>query len=73
MFIKESDSSDAISLVNSIEESPWKFHFYFNEIKSLIFSIKAVFRYVSWSINGMADGLAKHGVDRVCALEASLI
>lgn len=47
-LIVESDysGSNAISWVNAIEDSPWKFHFYFDEIKFLISSIKVVFHPV---------------------------
>lgn len=45
-FIVESESLNAISWVNSREESPWKLKFIFNEIKSLS-SIQVAFTNVS--------------------------
>lgn len=45
-FIVESESLNAISWVNSREESPWKFKFIFNKIKSPS-SIQVAFTNVS--------------------------
>ena len=69
-LIVESDSHDAISWVNS-KKGPWRFQFILNEIKSLPSSIPVTFSYVSQSTNFMADALAKQGVVRILALEAS--
>ena len=68
----ESDSLNTISWVNS-KKGPWRFQFILNEIKSLSSSIPVTFSYVSRLANFMADALAKQGVVRILALEASLI
>lgn len=51
----------------------WRFQFILNEIKSLSYSIPVTFSYVSRSPNFMTDALAKQGVVRILALEASLM
>lgn len=58
-LILESDSQTAISLVNSLASGPWKFQFYFNEIKSLSSSSQVFFSHVNRSTNGMGGMLSK--------------
>ena len=41
--------------------------------EKLLSSTQMVFFHGSWSTNGLADVLAKHGFDKACHLEASLI
>lgn len=43
---------------------PWRFHFHFNEIKSLVSRIQVEFKYVERSANALADSMPKLGVDR---------
>lgn len=50
-------------------------HFYLNEIRVLASLVQVSLANVSRpavSANGMADSLAKHGVDRSCNLSASV-
>lgn len=51
----------------------WQLQFHFNEIKFLSTSTHLAFCQISGSTNDMVDALAKQGIDRVCALAASLI
>ena len=63
----KNDSLNAISWVLSLALIPWRFRFYFNEIRALASSIQVRFRHVGRSANGFADSLAKQGVDnRAC-------
>lgn len=57
LLIVECDLQNSISWMSLDEVGPWKFQFFFNEIKSLSSSIQVVPRRVSRSANGMAcDG-----------------
>ena len=71
-LIGESDFLNDISWVD-YRKGPWRFQFILNEIKSLSSSISVTFSYVSRLANFMANALAKQGVVRILALEASLI
>ena len=71
-FIVESDLANAISWVKSLK-GPWKMQFLFNEISSLLSDLQVSFQHVSKYADGMADCLAKHGVDQSCNLSASLV
>lgn len=51
--IVESDSFNAISWV-TFKRVLWKFHFYFNEIKSFSSSCQVSFQHVNRSTEGMA-------------------
>ena len=76
-FLKEfrmkNDSLNAISWVNSMQASPCEFQFYFNKIKFLSLASQVVFCHVNQSANGMANAMAKQGLDRVVPLEAYLL
>ena len=65
----ESDSSNAISWVNSFKD-PWKMQFYFKEICHLSSKSQVSFHHISRSTNGFVDCLAKQGVERSCNLSA---
>lgn len=72
-LVVESDSMNTISWISSSKSTPWRFHFYFNEIKVLSSSISVKFQHVGKSVNGFADSLAKLRVDSsahfvVCSL-----
>lgn len=54
-----------ILLVSHCKIKPWKFQFYFNEIRELSSSINVNFCHEVRSANFMADALAKQGVKRV--------
>lgn len=58
--------SNAISWVSSPSNVPWRFQFYWNGIFFFLASslLGVVFRHVGRSVNGFADSLAKHGVER---------
>lgn len=71
-LIVESDSANAISWVKSLK-GLWKMQFLQNEISHLISDINAMFQYISRSANGIADYLAKQGVNRSCNLHASIL
>lgn len=60
----DSDSLNAISLHLSIVVVPWRFQFYFNELKALSSSIRVEFRHVRRIGNGFVDVFAKEGVNR---------
>lgn len=59
----ESDSLNVISWVSSSHLPPWRFQFYFNDIKMLSSKFSIRFLHVRCSANSFADGLAKLGVD----------
>lgn len=71
--IVESDSSAAIHWVSSLDSGPWSFHFRFNEINAISSSLYVSFTLVRRLANGMADSLAKQGVDRVFPFFSSLV
>ena len=52
---------NAISWVASSSLAPWRFHFFFNEIKALASLIHVVFRHVGRVANALVDLLAKQG------------
>lgn len=54
--IVESDSFDSFNALSwvTFKRFPWKFHFYFNEIKSLSSSSRVSFQHVNRSTEGMA-------------------
>ena len=62
---------DVVSWAKAFK-GPWKMQFYFNEIKHL--SLECFFFCSAcWQIaNGMADTLAKQGIDRICNLSAAI-
>lgn len=68
----ESDFYIAISWVDSCVPKPWKLHFYFNEIKCLVFHLQVVFHHEVRPTNVMADCLAKQGVDGSVSWEVFL-
>lgn len=47
-----------------LDKGPWNFQFLFDEIKSLASSMNVGFRHVYRLAIGMANSLAKLGVDR---------
>lgn len=51
-----------------VERSPWRFHFYLNEINTLSSSIQVSYFLICRSTNGMTNILAKQGVDKVVPL-----
>ena len=57
--VVESDSSNPVSWVSNPCKVPWRFHFYFSEIKALFLWLRVNFQYVG----RFADGFAKQGVD----------
>lgn len=57
----EGDSCSAISWVLNSASGPWKFYFYFSEIKLLSSAIEVEFRLIICSANEEADLLAKRG------------
>ena len=65
----ESDLANAITWMKSFR-GPWKMQFLLNEISSLASGMHILFQHVCRSANGMADCLAKQGVDRSCNLSA---
>ena len=67
-----SDSANAISWVRTMR-GPWKMQFLFNEICRLVSDMPVMFQHISRSANGMADCLAKQGVDRSCNLSAYIL
>ena len=69
-FNVESDSVNVISWMKYLR-APWKIQFLFNEIIHLVFELQVSFQHVSRSTNGMADCLAKQGVDHSCNLSGS--
>eukprot|EP00268_Persea_americana_P056975 TRINITY_DN6784_c0_g1_i2.p2 TRINITY_DN6784_c0_g1~~TRINITY_DN6784_c0_g1_i2.p2 ORF type:complete len:105 (-),score=19.94 TRINITY_DN6784_c0_g1_i2:1073-1387(-) len=71
-IVVESNSLNAISWMSCLEEDLWKFQFLFNEIKTWSSSLNVEFHHVLRSGNGMADALAKLGVEREVALLAPL-
>ena len=71
-IVVESDSLNAISWMSCLEKGPWKFQFLFNEIKTWSSSLNIEFHHVLRSGDGMADALAKLGVEREIALLAPL-
>ena len=64
-LIVENELSNAIERVSYKESRPWKFQFYFNEIKELSSQMHVVFLHEVRLANRMVDALAKQGVDRV--------
>lgn len=66
-LIVKNNSSNAILWVNSHEERQWTFKLYFNEIKTLLVSMKATFCYMNRSTNGMTNVLANQGFVRASA------
>ena len=71
-MVVESDSLNAISRMSCLEKGPWKFQFLFNEIKTWSLSLNVELHHVFRSRNGMADILAKLGVEIDIALLAPL-
>lgn len=63
-LVVKSNSSYAISRTSSSVRSPWRYHFYINEIRFLVSSLQIPFKHVGRSANIMEDALAKQGVDR---------
>lgn len=63
-LIVESDSFNVVSWARTFG-GPWKLQFYFNEIKGLSTGCRTSFQHVSRT-NGLANSLAKQGVDRLC-------
>lgn len=61
----ESDSSNDIHWVSTSKPDPWKFLFYLNEMKALSSLMQVPFVNVGQSANGMANSLAKLGVERL--------
>lgn len=57
----ESDSVNAISWVPNPTKGPWKFYFYFNEIKYLSVELDVEFRIILRLENENVDVLAKSG------------
>ena len=53
--------------MSSSAKGPWRFQFYFNEVKSITFRLVLRFKmYGPWAVaNGFEDALAKLGVERV--------
>ena len=69
----ECDSLNTIPWVSSSTAIPWRFQFYFNEIRVLASLIQVNFQHVGRSANGFADSLAKQGVDRSSNLVAFIM
>lgn len=59
LLVAESDSINSISSVSSFDNSPWKFQFYFNEIKYLSSLLGVKFQHVGRMGNSFADSFAK--------------
>ena len=55
----EGDSLNPISWVTSRALPPWRFQFYFNEIKEPSYLIFVEFHHMDRSANGFADLMAK--------------
>lgn len=71
-LIVKSDLANTISWVNSLR-GPWKIQFLFNEIHHLMSLIRVSFQHISRPANGMADCLAKQGVESSCNLSANVM
>lgn len=53
-LVVEIDSTNAISWVSSSSLIPWRFHFFFNEIKALASFLQVVFRHVGRLVSALA-------------------
>lgn len=51
--------------MGSLGLRPWKFQFYFNEIKELVSHLQMEFHHEFRLVNSMAATISKQGVDRV--------
>lgn len=62
-LIVKSDSRNSIYWVKNGNMKPRKLHFCFNKNKALVFLIQVEYCHMVRSANGLADSLAKQGVD----------
>lgn len=69
-FVVESDSLNAVSWASSLAKFPWRFQFYFNEIKYLSPLFCVTFQHIGRMANSFADLIVKQGVDRSSELVA---
>lgn len=69
----ERDSSNEHHKVSYSDRALHKFNFYLNEIKFLITSLQVSFAHVGQSANGLANTIAKQGVDMIVPLIASIL
>lgn len=67
-LVVESDSSNASAQATSSSTDPWKFHFFFNEIKNLSSSMRVEFKNILRLADGLVDLLTKDGVDHLALL-----
>lgn len=54
-----------VKWVSNVGSKPWKFQFYFNEIKHLLAHLQVVFCHEMKSVNCMADALSDQGLETV--------
>ena len=66
--MESDDSSNTIAWPSNRKINPWRFYFFFNEIRELASSINVIFHQELRSTNSFTDTLAKHGVVRVSLL-----
>lgn len=69
----ESDSSNEHHKVSYSDRALCKFNFYLNEIKFLLTSLQVSFAQVGQSANGLANTIAKQGVDMIVPLIAPIL
>lgn len=69
-LVVESDSLNAIYWVSSCAKVPWRFQFYFNEIKSLSSSLQVKFQHMGRMTNSFWRLFDKQGADRSSGLLA---